>query len=104
MSNLFNKIVNGKQFNFQPFEFGTRSGYHVDVKDEEGTRWEFSMFHTNEKELAIEGNNLPAGKKAYALGFTLLDESKTLTDEEIDKTMDRLMKAFEQKLGAVIRK
>ncbi len=51
-----------------------------------------------------EGNNLPAGKKAYALGFTLLDEAKTLTDEEIDKTMTRLMNAFEQTLGAVIRK
>jgi phenylalanyl-tRNA synthetase beta chain len=51
-----------------------------------------------------EGNNLPAGKKAYALGFTLLDETKTLTDEEIDKTMNRLMTAFEQTLGAVIRK
>ena len=51
-----------------------------------------------------EGSNLPAGKKAYALGFTLLDETKTLTDEEIDKTMTRLMSAFEQTLGAVIRK
>lgn len=51
-----------------------------------------------------EGENLPAGKKAYALGFTLLDEAKTLTDEEIDKTMTRLMNAFEQTLGAVIRK
>lgn len=51
-----------------------------------------------------EGENIPAGKKAYALGFTLLDESKTLTDQEIDKTMSRLMNAFEQKLGAVIRK
>jgi phenylalanyl-tRNA synthetase beta chain len=51
-----------------------------------------------------EGENIPEGKKAYALAFTLLDESKTLTDEEIDKTMDRLMKAFELKLGAVIRK
>ena len=51
-----------------------------------------------------EGSNLPAGKKAYALGFTLLDETKTLTDEEIDKTMNRLMTAFEQTLGAVIRK
>jgi len=51
-----------------------------------------------------EGSNLPAGKKAYALGFTLLDETKTLTDEEIDKTMNRLMAAFEQTLGAVIRK
>ena len=51
-----------------------------------------------------EGNNLPAEKKAYALGFTLLDDNKTLTDEEIEKTMERLMTAFEQKLGAVIRK
>lgn len=51
-----------------------------------------------------EGDNLPAGKKAYALAFTLQDEAKTLTDEEIDKTMTRLMNAFEQTLGAVIRK
>jgi phenylalanyl-tRNA synthetase beta chain len=51
-----------------------------------------------------EGENIPAGKKAYALGFTLLDETKTLTDEEIEKTMTRLMQAFETKLGAVIRK
>ncbi len=51
-----------------------------------------------------EGENIPQGKKAYALGFTLLDETKTLTDDEIDKTMNRLMKAFEDKLGAVIRK
>ncbi|MBL7844889.1 MAG: phenylalanine--tRNA ligase subunit beta [Cyclobacteriaceae bacterium] len=51
-----------------------------------------------------EGDKIPEGKKAYALGFTLLDETKTLTDEEIDLTMQRLMTAFEQKLGAVIRK
>ncbi|HYG19137.1 MAG TPA: phenylalanine--tRNA ligase subunit beta [Ohtaekwangia sp.] len=51
-----------------------------------------------------EGENIPAGKKAYALAFILLDENKTLTDEEIDKVMGRLINAFEQKLGAVIRK
>ncbi|MBI3218045.1 MAG: phenylalanine--tRNA ligase subunit beta [Bacteroidetes bacterium] len=51
-----------------------------------------------------EGDKIPQGKKAYALGFTLLDETKTLTDEEIDKTMNKLMVAFEQKMGAVIRK
>jgi phenylalanyl-tRNA synthetase beta chain len=51
-----------------------------------------------------EGEKLTPGKKAYALGFTLLDENKTLTDEEIEKTMQRLMTAFEQKLGALIRK
>lgn len=51
-----------------------------------------------------EGDKIPAGKKAYALGFTLLDENKTLTDEEIEKVMTRLMSAFEGKMGAVIRK
>ncbi len=51
-----------------------------------------------------EGDNIPKGKKAYALGFTLLDRAKTLTDEEIDNTMNGLMAGFEKKLGAVIRK
>lgn len=51
-----------------------------------------------------QGDKLPEGKKAYALGFTLQDENKTLTDEEIDRTMDKLMKALESKLGAIIRK
>lgn len=51
-----------------------------------------------------EGDKIPKGKKAYALSFTLLDENKTLTDQEIEKTMERLMNAFEKKLGAVIRK
>lgn len=51
-----------------------------------------------------EGDKIPDDKKAYAMGFTLLDGQKTLTDHEIDKTMERLMNAFEQKLGAIIRK
>lgn len=51
-----------------------------------------------------EGKNIPEGKKAYALGFILLDATKTLTDEEIDKTMNKLIGAFEQKMGALIRK
>jgi phenylalanyl-tRNA synthetase beta chain len=51
-----------------------------------------------------EGKNLPEGKKAYALGFILQDETKTLTDQEIDATMNRLMAALENRLGAVIRK
>lgn len=51
-----------------------------------------------------EGPNLGEGKKAYALSFILQDESQTLTDEVIDKTMARLMQSFEKELGAVIRK
>jgi hypothetical protein len=63
LSSLFNKIINGKQFNFQPIEFGNQSGYHVDVKDEEGTRWEFSILHADiddPKKMKIEDTKLPS--------------------------------------------
>lgn len=49
-----------------------------------------------------EGKNLEEGKKSYALSFTLRDDEKTLTDEEIDNTMGRILKAFE-KTGAKLR-
>ncbi|RYZ83166.1 MAG: phenylalanine--tRNA ligase subunit beta, partial [Proteobacteria bacterium] len=51
-----------------------------------------------------EGENLGEGKKAYSVNFMLQDTTQTLTDVTIDKTMQRLMTAFEQELGAVIRK
>jgi len=51
-----------------------------------------------------EGDKIAEGKKAYALGFTLIDETKTLTDQEIDQVMNRLMSAFEREMGALIRK
>ena len=59
MSNLFTKIIGEKQFNFQPFEYGERTGYHVDVKDEEGTQWEFRMSKDGDK-WKMESEKLPA--------------------------------------------
>ncbi|SHG38887.1 phenylalanyl-tRNA synthetase beta subunit [Flavobacterium micromati] len=50
-----------------------------------------------------EGQNLPEGKKSYALGFTIQDNSKTLTDAQIDKIMSKLQLNFETELGAVLR-
>lgn len=50
-----------------------------------------------------EGQNLPEGKKSYALSFTIQDDSKTLTDAQIDKIMGKLQKNFETELGAVLR-
>ena len=50
-----------------------------------------------------EGNNLPEGKKSYAVGFILQDNSKTLTDEQIDKIMNKLQKNLENELGATLR-
>ena len=39
-----------------------------------------------------------------ALSFVLQDAEKTLTDTEIDKVMEKLIKAFEKEAGAEIRK
>jgi phenylalanyl-tRNA synthetase beta chain len=50
-----------------------------------------------------QGDKIEKGKKSYALSFTLQDEDKTLTDSQIDKVMQNLMKAFESELGAKIR-
>lgn len=51
-----------------------------------------------------EGENIGADKKSYSVSFTLQDTEQTLTDKVIDKTMQKLMMAFEKELGAVIRK
>jgi phenylalanyl-tRNA synthetase beta chain len=50
-----------------------------------------------------EGEKIEAGKKSYALYFILQDDLKTLTDEEIDKTMKRLIKVYTEKLNARVR-
>ena len=50
-----------------------------------------------------EGDKLPKGKKSYAVSFLLQDESKTLADKEIDKTMKKLQQIFEKNLEAVLR-
>jgi len=50
-----------------------------------------------------EGGNIETGKKSYAVSFILQDEEKTLTDKVIDRTMARLMAAYQSELDAVIR-
>jgi phenylalanyl-tRNA synthetase beta chain len=50
-----------------------------------------------------EGKNLEAGKKSYAVTFILQDENKTLNDVQIDGIMKKMIKNYEDKLGAKIR-
>ena len=50
-----------------------------------------------------EGKNLPAGKKSYAVNFILQDETKTLTDKQIEAIMNKLINNLKQKLGAELR-
>lgn len=49
-----------------------------------------------------QGDKLPTGKKSYALSFTLQDDEKTLTDEQVEKAMGRIRKAIEG-VGAEVR-
>ncbi len=51
-----------------------------------------------------EGENIGKDKKSYSVSFILQDYQQTLTDQVIDKTMQRLMDAFESQLKAIIRK
>lgn len=51
----------------------------------------------------FQGKNLPEGKKSYAVGFTLQDNTKTLTEDQIDKIMNKLQKNLETEVGASLR-
>ncbi|HTB06797.1 MAG TPA: phenylalanine--tRNA ligase subunit beta [Bacteroidia bacterium] len=69
------------------------------------------LAHQSEKELlkdvtvfdVYEGDKVEQGKKSYALRFMLQSENKTLTDKDIDKVMEKLIKVYEEKAGAVVR-
>jgi phenylalanyl-tRNA synthetase beta chain len=50
-----------------------------------------------------EGDKLPAGKKSYALGFTLQDDERTMTDAVTDAVMNKLIARFEKETGAQVR-
>ena len=49
------------------------------------------------------GNKLPKDKKSYSLSFIFEDNSKTLTDIQIDKIMDKLIKEYKKEVSAEIR-
>ncbi len=51
-----------------------------------------------------KGDKMEQGKKSYAVSFLFQHPDKTLTDEEIEKVMTRLMSKYESELGATIRK
>jgi phenylalanyl-tRNA synthetase beta chain len=50
-----------------------------------------------------EGEKIAQGKKSYAVSFILQNTEKTLTDEEIEATMNKLIKQFEKELDATLR-
>ena len=49
------------------------------------------------------GEKIPAGKKQYALSFVLQDLERTLTDNDVENTMQRVLSALEAQFGAALR-
>lgn len=71
--------------------------YNIAKQTEKGLLKDVNLFDV------YQGNNLPEGKKSYAVSFILQDDSKTLTDTQIDKIMSKLQGNFETQLGASLR-
>ncbi|HEX2393788.1 MAG TPA: phenylalanine--tRNA ligase subunit beta, partial [Bacteroidales bacterium] len=51
-----------------------------------------------------EGEQIGEGRKSYAVSFILQDTESTLTDDKIDRIVNRLMDSYVKELGAQIRK
>jgi len=49
------------------------------------------------------GDQVPAGKKSLAYRLTFQSPERTLTDEEVDKALERLLRGLEREFGAVRR-
>ncbi len=50
-----------------------------------------------------QGDKLPQGKKSYAVSFIIQDQEKTLTEDQIEKTMSKIVTNLTEKLGAILR-
>ena len=49
------------------------------------------------------GEKIPEGKKQYALSFVIQDTERTLTDQDTERVMDRLLTTFQNEFGAQLR-
>ncbi|MBP9997943.1 MAG: phenylalanine--tRNA ligase subunit beta [Bacteroidales bacterium] len=49
------------------------------------------------------GDKIPQGMKQYAMSFTIQDLDKTLTDQDTERVMERLLSVFKNDFGAQLR-
>jgi phenylalanyl-tRNA synthetase beta chain len=50
-----------------------------------------------------QGEKLPVGKKSYAVAFVLRDDNATMTDQQIDQCMQRIIQKLNLQLGVELR-
>lgn len=49
------------------------------------------------------GDKIPSDKKQYAMSFVLQDLEKTLTDQDVERVMSKILSTFQNQFGAVLR-
>ena len=50
-----------------------------------------------------KGDKIPAGKKQYAMSFVLQDAEKTLTDQDVERVMGKILNTLTGEWGAALR-
>jgi len=50
-----------------------------------------------------ESDNIGKDKKSYAISLVFQDKNKTLTDKQVDKIIEKLIRSYKEKLNAEIR-
>ena len=51
-----------------------------------------------------EGKGIDPHRKSLAIGLTLQHSSRTLTDDEVNAVMDKVLVSLEQRFNATLRK
>jgi phenylalanyl-tRNA synthetase beta chain len=50
-----------------------------------------------------EGKGIPDGQRSLAWSLTFQSSQRTLTDDEVDKSMEEIVRALEKEYGARLR-
>ena len=50
-----------------------------------------------------EGRKIPKNKKSYGINFAISNNEKTLTEKEINSTMNKIQKKIQSKFNATLR-
>jgi phenylalanyl-tRNA synthetase beta chain len=77
----------------------------ITYKDMEDLAFKTEKKHLKSVNLfdVYEGKNIEEGKKSYAIRFILFDKEKTLTNDEINRIMDKLIAAYQKEFEAKLR-
>lgn len=78
---------------------------HIEYATIEGIAWKtegkilkaVSLFDV------YQGKGIEKGKKSYAVSYVFQDPDKTLTDKQVDKIMEQMIKRYQKEIGASLR-